>query len=244
MAGAVVAVTVDPVEDGLNLVVVVLLGLEVVGRPVLLARIGGCGRVRAAVDLGGEEVVDATTRRTRHDLVGGVLVGPGGDQPVLVGHFEDGVHLQVLVRIDGLAGGRVDRKLGWIDDVLGVADHVEDVGPRVGPGGGYEALAGIEGAQVLVERFEVGDLGPRRRSGTGGGARGEHGVVPGVVVVDAGARRIASRHLADQSGERVRRERGAGIREVDAPADQGGQRRTGVVLYVPPQVGLVEPVDR
>ena len=86
--------TVDLVEDRRDLGAVVLLGQRVVGRPVVAARVGD------AVDLGGEQVLDAGAGRAVEDLVGRVLVRPGRAQPVRPGHLEHRVHAEVLVRVD------------------------------------------------------------------------------------------------------------------------------------------------
>src|SRR6516225_3569454 len=48
VTGAIVAMPVDPVDDGLNFIGVVLLGKEVVRSPIMLIRVRGSGRNCAA----------------------------------------------------------------------------------------------------------------------------------------------------------------------------------------------------
>jgi hypothetical protein len=108
---AAVVQPVDLVAYRLDLVVVVLPGGEVVGRPV--AGLAGGVQVacrRVAVDLGREQVLDAVAARPAEDLVRRVLVRPGGPQPGgvdqlprVAGHLQDaaGQAGQPLARVDG-----------------------------------------------------------------------------------------------------------------------------------------------
>ena len=183
VGAAAVVEALDLVDHRLDLVVVVLLGEEVVAGPVTGR--GGRRRVRrVAVDLRGEQVVDAVARGTVEDLVRGVLVGPGGAQAGAVDDLEDRVHLDVLVGEHRQAAARVDGQLGGVDEALRVAGHLQDAAGKAG-----QALAGVEPQRILVELLEVGHLdagldgsAPALREG---GARGQQRIVPGVVVVDA-----------------------------------------------------------
>src|SRR5262249_53247378 len=90
--------TVDPVQHRLDLVAVVLNGRGVVRGPVIARRVAD----GVAVDLRGEVVLDPRSGRPGQYLVRGVLVGPGGAQPVVPGYVEDRVDLKVLVWVDRL----------------------------------------------------------------------------------------------------------------------------------------------
>src|SRR5258708_39670508 len=103
------AMTIDPVDDGLNLVAVVLLGLKVVRGPIGLARIRRSGWVRAAVDLGGKVIVDTFAGLTGQGQVGRMLVRPRRQQMVLAGHLENPVFFQVFVGVNRPASLCVDR---------------------------------------------------------------------------------------------------------------------------------------
>src|SRR6202011_300306 len=118
----------------LDLVAVVLLGEGVVLGPVD-AR---AERRGVAVDLRGQQVPDAAGWGVE-DVISRVLVGPGGAQAGRPRVLEDRVHLQVAVRVDGLAGLRVDRQLGRVDQRLRVGCQLED-----GTGQSWQALAGVE----------------------------------------------------------------------------------------------------
>jgi hypothetical protein len=121
-----VVVAVDLVQDGLDLVRVVLDVRVVVLRPVAAVR-DPARRERVAVDLRREQVIDPVAGRTVEDLVRNVLVRPRRQQAVVVEHVEDRVHLQVLVRIDRLASLRVDRQRGGVDQrVLRLARQLHD----------------------------------------------------------------------------------------------------------------------
>ena len=115
VTGAIVAMTIDPVDDSLNLVAVVLLSEKVIRRPVGLVGVSRCGRARAAVDLGRKVLIDAFARRPGQGQVGGMLVRPRGPQMMLVSYLENGVYVQILVGIDRLAGRGIDRQVRWID---------------------------------------------------------------------------------------------------------------------------------
>jgi hypothetical protein len=88
-----------------------------------------------------------------------------------------------------------------------------------------QALARVERLRIQVGLLEVRDFGAASRSGAVLGARGQERAVPAVVVVDAGAARIPSCHLADQPGKRVGRERRLGIGELDAAVYELGKCR-------------------
>jgi archaellum component FlaD/FlaE len=77
-----------------------------------------------------------------------MLVGPRRPQARLARDLEDRVHAQVLVRIDRLAGRRIDRQLRRIEELARVGGQLQD---RVGQP--REALAGIQRRHVLVRRL-------------------------------------------------------------------------------------------
>ena len=106
------AEAVDPVDDRLDLVGVVLLGRGVVGRPRVVDRVRHAVRLDGLrVDLRTEEVVDAHAVRAGavERRVDRVLVRPGRAQAGLVDHLEDRVDAQEVPRLDRLAGRGVDR---------------------------------------------------------------------------------------------------------------------------------------
>jgi hypothetical protein len=103
VTGAIVMMTIDPVDDRLNLVTVVLLSENVIRRPVGLVGVSWCGCARAAVDLGRKVLIDAFARRSGQGQVGGMLVRPRGTQMMLVSYLENGVYVQIPVGIDWLA---------------------------------------------------------------------------------------------------------------------------------------------
>ena len=231
----------DLVEDRLGLEVVVALSQGVDLRPVVTSAVGD------AVDLGGEEVVDTVPGGTVEDLVGRVLVGPGGPHSVPVSDLEDGVDPQVGVRHDAPTGARVDRQQRLVDEPLGPRRQPQDASGETG-----QALPGVEAAAVLVDGLVEGHVGAAGRV-VADPPRGSYGVrrtridqrvVVGDVVVDAGRARVPARDLTDQSRERVGGERRAGVGVLRAAVHQPGHRRAGVVGDVPPQVGLVHAVDR
>ncbi len=131
VTGAIVATAIDPVDDGLNLVGVVLLSQKVVRCPVGLGRVSWCRRARAAVDLGRKEIINAFAGRPGQGQVGGMLVRPRGQQMVLVSYLENGVYVQILIGIDRLAGRGIDGQVRWIDYFHRVARHVQNVFPRI-----------------------------------------------------------------------------------------------------------------
>ena len=99
-------------------------------------------------------------RRAVEDLVGRVLVGPGGAQPGAArATSKIGVHLQVLVRVDRLAGRGSTGSFAGSISVVGLP-----VIDRIASGRPGQALAGVERERVLVELLEVGR--PRRRAST------------------------------------------------------------------------------
>src|SRR5450759_4264383 len=67
--------------------------------------------------------------------------------------LEDGVHLQVGVRVDRRAGMWVDRQQGRVDEVARMPGHRKDAARQTS-----QALAGVQAVGVLVEGLEVGDL--------------------------------------------------------------------------------------
>ncbi len=76
VTAAIMPVTIDPVDNGLNFVAVVLLGEQIVRCPVRLVQRSRSGLVRATVDLGRKAIVDAFPGRTGQGQVGGMLVRP------------------------------------------------------------------------------------------------------------------------------------------------------------------------
>ncbi len=140
-------VTIDPVDDGLNLVAVVLLGVEVVRCPIRLVQLSRSGLVRAAVDLGSKVIVDTFPGRTGHGQVGGMLVRPRGQQMVPVSHLENRVYLQILVGVDRLACLGIDGQVRWIDYLHRIARQLQNVCPRIRVAGSRDdALTRVERA--------------------------------------------------------------------------------------------------
>ena len=117
------AMTIDPVDDDLNLVAVVLLGEQVVRCPVRLVQLSGSSLVRAAVDLGSKVIVDAFAGRTGQGEVGGMLVRPRGQQMVPVSYLENRVYFQIFVGVDGsqVSVASLDRR----DQVVHRNDRIE-----------------------------------------------------------------------------------------------------------------------
>ncbi len=191
-----------------------------------------------AVDLRGEQVLDAGARGAVEDLVGGVLVRPRRTQTGPAGHLEDRVHLEVGVRVERLAGLRVDRELRGVDQARRVAGHRQDAVRQA-----RQALAGVDGGLVLVEVLGEVHLDPGLVALAPGGSRREKGGVVGVVVVDARGAGAAARRLGDHAGEGVGRRGGVGVGVLHTAADQLGQRGLRVPGDVPGQVRLVQPVD-
>src|SRR5258708_8187384 len=76
VTAAIMPVTIDPVDNGLNFLAVVLLGEQIVRCPVRLVQRSRSGLVRATVDLGRKAIVDAFPGRTGQGQVGGMLVRP------------------------------------------------------------------------------------------------------------------------------------------------------------------------
>ena len=68
-------------------------------------------------------VVDAFAGGTLQQVVCRVFVYPRGAQPVFLRDFEDRVDAEVFVRVDRLAGGRVDGQLRRVDHFGRVAGH-------------------------------------------------------------------------------------------------------------------------
>ena len=77
------------------------------------------------------------------DLVGRVLVGESGVQASLVGHVEDGVHLQELVGVDDLVGRGIDGQFAGVDAA------------------GIKVAAAAEQGLVLVNVFRILDFRAR-----------------------------------------------------------------------------------
>ena len=155
--------TVDLIQDGLDLVAVVLLGGGVDVRPVVVLRVRDTVRHDSLrVDLRREEVVDALAVRARtiERRVDLVLVRPSGAQAGLVDDLVDRVVAEVVPRGDRLAGLRVYWERARVERRLRVELQVHDRG-RVG----VEAVG--EDRTVLVERRE----GCRSRVRRGRGRR-------------------------------------------------------------------------
>src|SRR5258708_4681491 len=88
-----------------------------------VTRTGAARSVRAgwvadglAVALGRDQELDAGAGGAAEDVVRGVLVGPRRPQARRTRHLEDGVHVEVGVRVDRLAGLRVDRQFRRVDE--------------------------------------------------------------------------------------------------------------------------------
>ena len=90
---------VDPVDDSVHLDGVVGLNAGIAGGVVIAGRRAG----QLRVDFGCEQVVDAFSRRAAENLIGWVLVGPGGEAAGLLDDLEDGVGAEILMRVDWLA---------------------------------------------------------------------------------------------------------------------------------------------
>ncbi len=105
------AMAIDPIDDSLNFVIVVLLGEQVVGRPIRLARVSRGGRIRATVDLRRKILVDTFAGWTGQCLVGRMFIRPCGPQTMPMNHLENGVHMQVLVGEDRRAVRGINRQI-------------------------------------------------------------------------------------------------------------------------------------
>ena len=147
-----------------------------------------------------------------------MLVRPGGAQPSRSGHLENGVHLQVCVRVDRLAGSPVDRQLAGIDDSVRVAGHLLDAArqPR-------QTLSGIQRTRIQVGLLEVDHLDSRSHTSAVRGAGRQQGTVEGVVVVDPGAGRVPAGGLRDQARKRVSGHRSLSMRELDPLSQEPGE---------------------
>ncbi len=143
------------------------------------------------------------------------------------------------MRVERLAGLRVDRQLGGVEQVGGVAGQREDAARQA-----RETLAGVQRGLVPVEILGEVDLGAGHGGPAVGGAGRQQRRVVGVVVVDAGGAGAAAGDLGDDAGEGVRRRGGPGVGVLHAAADQPGQRGLRVLRDVPGQVRLVQAVDR
>src|SRR6266446_5368538 len=171
-------VTFYPIQDGFDFVAVVLLGQKVVRGPIGLVWVGGSGRVCAAVDLGSKEIVNAFSRWPGQYFMSGMLVRPGGQKMVLVGDLKNRIHMKILVGVDRSACVPIDGQLCGSDDLCRIACHLEDVSPRITTWSWHYALAGVEGSQVQVERFEVSNFSSRRIARAGSRASREHVMIP------------------------------------------------------------------
>src|SRR5262249_32348038 len=175
-----------------------------------------------AVDLRAVEVVDGVGVVPVGDLVGRVLVGEGGVQGGLVGHVEDRVHLQELVRVDRLPLA-VEGQLGG------------------GDAGGVEVAAAADQGLVLVDGLEVRHFRARLVGGHVG-TGSEQGARVGVIVENAGGARPGARQVREGAGERVRWLGGRGVGVADAGIlefEDVGQVGGEVGVR---DVGLVQPV--
>ena len=143
------------------------------------------------------------------------------------------------MRVDRLAGGRIDRQLRRVEQGRRVAGHLQDVA-----GQAREPLAGVDRVLVLVGLLGVEDFGARLRVRAVGGPGREQFAVVRFVVVDAGGAGVAAGDLGDDARDGVGGDGRLGVGELDAVADQGGERRVRVLADVPLEVGLVEAVDR
>ena len=116
-------VTIDPVDNGLNFVAVVLLGEQIVRCPVRLVQLSGSSLVRAAVDPGSKVIVDTFARRTGQGQVGGMLIRPRGQQMLPVSYLENRVYFQIFLGVDGsqVSVASLDRR----DQVVHRKDRIE-----------------------------------------------------------------------------------------------------------------------
>src|SRR5262249_61276195 len=73
--------------------------------------------------------------------------------------------------------------------------------------------------------FRSGHLCARRGAGATGRASREERMVPAIIIINARARRVASRHLPDHSGKGVRGERREGLQIVH-PARRRSEEHT------------------
>ena len=249
MRAAAVVAAVDLVQDRPHLDRVVELGVAVVRGPVG----AGPGRQRGigcgAVDLGREQVVDGAPGVAADQLIGRVLVGPRCAHAGIVGDLEDGVHAQVLPRVDRLAGGGIDRQLAGVDHPL--LDLGDAAGQRKHAGGEArvevrDAGAGVDRVQVAIQHLGEVDLGAEA-AGLAGRARAagwQQAAVVAVVVVDARGARVAAGDLGDETGEGVGGDRGGRVGVLRAAVRDPCQHAVGVVADPPAQIGLVQSVHR
>ena len=227
--------------------------------PVVVLRIrDAVGLDRLRVDLRGEEVVDARAIRPRavERAVDRVLVGPSRPHAGAVDDLEDRVHLQVVPRHDRLACRRIDRERGGVQTRLRVRGQIHDRGrvridagrvDRAGLVEGRERVAAAEkvrhGAERVVRRV-VDRVAARNRTRTVGGARREHRVVVGDVVVHARRAWIATGHQGRPARIRVRRIGCVRVAELGSAMNQLCQLGARVVSHEPLEIGLVQPVHR
>ena len=176
--------------------------------------------------ISGVEVVHAAAARPFHEIVGEVLVGPGGPPAVgqerrrRVDRLEDRVRPQVVVRVGGRSSPtrRVERQLGGVD-------------PR-------PRRRARRGPCRPTRRRPPRCRGRRRRSP----ARRQLAGVPSYVP-DAGHGRRAAGHEGQQAGEAVGRHRRVGVGEGRGPAlGEARHRAVGVGGDEALQVARVEPV--
>jgi hypothetical protein len=161
---------VDLVDDPGDLLVVVVGGADHADGGVEAIGVG---------DLGGVEVLHAGAGGAVHQVVGGVLVRPGGVSTGGAHHLEQGIGPNELVRVDGPAvalGVELAGQPGRIDRV-------------------QRDLAGLVDVDGLVEDHGVAGAARTARVG-----RVEHGPVVADVVEDA----VADRRAAGGEGEQAR----------------------------------------
>src|ERR1022692_1277155 len=132
-----------------------------------------------------------------------MLVRPGGVAAVLLYHFEDGVHAQVAVRIDGSAVlGGIARQVVGVDAAAAV-----DLG-----------LVHVN--LLIVAHLSADDAGAESGTADDAVGRGRIGrreiAVIADVVVKTGATRSAAGNDRCEAGERVRGTRSQGLQEVNS----------------------------
>src|SRR6267378_649853 len=107
----------DLIEDSLNFFLIVLDRAHHADGRVQSGSVG---------DFGSVEVIDTMTGRTVYQVVGGMLVGPGGVSTRAFDHFEDRVALDCVVGIDRDTGA-VHQATGQVGGIDHIERHVRGV---------------------------------------------------------------------------------------------------------------------
>ena len=227
MGGSRTVQAVDPIDDGVHLRGVVGLNARVAGGVVIAYRRTG----ELGVYFRRIQVVDAFTGRAAENLVGRVLVRPGGEATGFLDDLEDGVGAEILVGIDRLALAVNQFALHVVRVELGIDLTERAAAGNVGDEGGGEIVAD-------VEFLEVGHFGALAAgasgvwqvlAGVGGLGRILRAVVA-VVVEQARRFRRGASDLGDHAGIGVGRRGGEGVRVDDAGVGEFGEVAGGMVL--------------